>query len=126
MQLSNFYKINIKISVITEILIFYLILFLKNWLGSECFSSYIFSSVICKVIGYSSIIFYPLLKFKSRIYGTDIVGKNFEILYTICIFVLFLVQILLIILRNESPVIVFTVTSFYEMYYIFFNNKKEY
>lgn len=117
-------RFNLKISLITEIVIFYLIFFLKNWVGSECFFSYIFSSVICKVIGYSSIIFYPLLKFKSRIYETDMTGKNFEFLYTICIFVLFFVQILLIILKSESPVILFTVTSFYEIYYIFLNKNK--
>jgi hypothetical protein len=126
MKINISCRFNLKVSIIIEMIIFYLILFLKNWVGSECFYSYIFSSVICKVIGYSSIVFYPLLKFKSMIYGTEIAGKNFEILYTICIFVVFLVQILLIILKNESPVGLFTLTSFYEMYYIFFNNKKEY
>ena len=117
-------RFNLKVSIIIEMIIFYLILFLKNWVGSECFYSYIFSSIICKVIGYSSIAFYPLLTFKSKIYGTDIAGKNFEILYTFCIFILFIVQILLIILKNESPVILFSITSFYEVYYVFLNKDK--
>ena len=45
-------------------------------------------------------------------------------MYAICILILFLVQILLIVFRIKFPLIFVFLTSFYEMYYIFFNNTK--
>jgi hypothetical protein len=126
MQLSNFYKINIKISVIIEFFLLSIILFFNHWIGIECFDFYIFSSAICKVVGYAAIIFYPIIKFKSKIYEMEMTGENYEVFYTICSAILFIVQIILIILKIKFPLLILSLTSFYEMYYIFFNNKKEY
>lgn len=124
MEFNSFCKINMKISMITELLLLSVLLLLNRWVGNECFNFYIFSSVLCKVIGYGTIVSYPLIKLKSKIYEMKITGKKFEIMYAICILILFLVQILLIVFRVKFPLIFVFLTSFYEMYYIFFNNTK--
>lgn len=124
MESNSFCKINMKISMITELLLLSALLLLNKWVGNERFNFYIFSSVLCKVIGYGTIVSYPLIKLKSKIYEMEITGKKFEIMYAICILILFLVQILLIVFRIKFPLILVFLTSFYEVYYIFFNNTK--
>ncbi len=78
MEFNSFCKINMKISMITELLLLSVLLLLNRWVGNECFNFYIFSSVLCKVIGYGTIVSYPLIKLKSKIYEMKITGKNLK------------------------------------------------
>jgi len=124
MKLSDFSKVNIKISVMIEFFLLLGLLFLNRWIETESFKFYIFSTVICKVVGYATIIIYPIIKLKSKIYDMEITGSNYEVFYTICISIFFIVQFILIVLKIKFPMFILSLTSFYEIYYIFVTDKK--
>lgn len=103
MKFINAHRIGIKISMITEFLIFTVILFLEKWAGTEYFNFIIFSAVLFKAVGYASIIFYPIVKFKSKIYELEMTKKG-ELFFVIGLLTLFFIQIFLLIFKIKVPV----------------------
>ena len=126
MKFEIIYRNNIKVSLVTEGILFCLVLFLGKWFGKELFDFYIFSAVFCKILGYASIILYPLVKLKSKIYEIKMTGKGFEIFYAVSFIVLFVVQLVLILFKIKFPVAFMFLTSFYEIYTAFLKKGKSF
>lgn len=110
---------NIKLALITEGILLSVIILFNKWFGKELFDFYIFSLVICKIFGYASIILYPFIKFKSKIYEIKIAGEEYEIFYSFSVLILFIIQIVLILFKIKFPIFFTFITSFYEIYNTF-------
>lgn len=123
MKFEIIYRNNIKVSLVTEGILFCFVLFLGKYFGKELLDFYIFSAVICKILGYVSIVLFPLVKLKSKIYEIKMTGEEYELFYSVSLIVLFVVQIILILFKIKFPVVFICLTSFYEIYTIFL--KKE-